>query len=165
MKLLDNFIKNSALFVPLFLFGISSASLSAAYIAEYGFGLLPCILCLYQRVPFAVIIVLSILVIPFRFSKKALRALLILSSIAFFVGGSIAIFQVGVEQGYWSGTEDCGDNIVAKTTEELLEALKKAPTKRCDEPEFWFLGITMAGWNILYSYFLSIFSLFLFRRI
>ena len=64
----------------------------------------------------------------------------------------IAIFHVGVEQGWWQGTAACtGASTAGMTTEELTQAIMNAPVTRCDEPAFVFLGISMAGYDAIYA--------------
>lgn len=142
----------------------SVAALLGAYISQYVFGMEPCILCLYQRVPYWAVIALSFLVILFL-KKINLKIFLVICIAAFLAGAAIAFFHVGVEYKWWRGTDSCGTKIVAKTAEEMLAAIKAAPVARCDEPPFLFLEISMAGWNFLYSIFLSGLGIFFFRRI
>lgn len=157
-------VKRRSFLIPLLLIIISAASLSFAYIAQYGFGLLPCILCLYQRVPYAVVIAVSLI---FLFLKKdgGAKLLLFISGIVFLVGASIAGFHIGVENGWWQGTSDCGGGEIAHTVEELKERIIAAPVTRCDEPSFFFLGLTMAAWNMLYSLALAGICFYFLRKI
>jgi len=128
--------------------------LSAAYISQYGFGLKPCILCLYQRVPYAVNIALGVLAFLASFRYPRLTKLLIaLAASSFLVGAAIAGFHVGVEQNWWKGLPSCGGDIVPQhvSIEELRNAMEHQAIVRCDQPAFVFLGISMAGYNFLIS--------------
>jgi disulfide bond formation protein DsbB len=122
------------------------ALLAAALISQYGFGLLPCKLCLWQRVPYIFIAFAGTLAI---FSKTLRPYLVIICAVAFFIDAGIAAFHVGVEQHWWRLEEECGSTITGGSTEDIFKQLMNAPAKRCDEPQFVLLGISMAGWNIL----------------
>jgi disulfide bond formation protein DsbB len=140
----------------LLLLGAAILSLGSAYLAEYGFGLKPCILCLYERVPYAIVLVAAFLMLTPKRSPVAVNAWLkLLCALAFSVGAGIAFFHVGVEHHWWEGTEKCSGSTLAKTLDELKSQILGAPTVRCDEPAFVFLGISMAGYNMLWSIFLA----------
>jgi disulfide bond formation protein DsbB len=132
----------------------SAVILSGAYISQYGFGLKPCILCLYQRVPYLMNIALGVVafLISFRYPRLT-KPLLALAVLSFCVGAAIAGFHVGVEQGWWKGLPSCGGDIVPKNVsiDELREAMEHQAIVRCDQPAFVFLGISMAGYNFLIS--------------
>jgi disulfide bond formation protein DsbB len=137
------------------LLGVAILSLASAYLAEYGFGLKPCILCLYERVPYAVVLVAAFLMLALKKSPAANAWLKLLCALTFSVGAGIAFFHVGVEHHWWEGTEKCSGSTLAKTLEELKSQILGAPAVRCDEPAFVFLGISMAGYNLLWSVFLA----------
>ena len=95
---------------PLVLLLASLGALAVAYTAEYGFGLDPCALCLYQRVPYAVVAVLALSAMVFP-ADPWRRVALAIAGMALVVGAGIALYHVGVEQ-------DClspGKNIVNGT--------------------------------------------------
>jgi len=158
-------IKNPTRNIPIFLFVASVLPLMTAYIAEYGFGLLPCILCICQRIPLAIIAVVSSLVLIVRIKPDKIRPVLLICALAFLVGGGIAAFHVGVEQKKWHGTTNCGNSGISNTVEELRAKITLAPVVRCDEPAFIFMGLSMAGWNVIYSFALAFSCLFVFRKL
>lgn len=84
----------------------------------------------------------------------------------FLVNAGIAFFHTGVEQHWWAGLETCsGGGSEPQTLEELRQQLFTAPAARCDTPAFVFMGLSMAGWNVLYCLGLSAFFMRLaFRR-
>ncbi len=143
--------------ILLFLLFISISSLSLAYISEYFFGLKPCILCLYQRIPFFVIIFISSIAL-FLFKKTNLQKIAItLCILSLFINASIAFYHVGVEQKIFQMTEKCSDDLSkTQSLEELKAALKNAKLAKCDEPQFYFLGLTFAAWNMVFCFFLAI---------
>src|SRR5262245_23281781 len=85
---------------------VSLATLAFVYIAQYGFNLQPCVLCLYQRKPYIFAAILGLQAFFFTDkNKKATYILLLLCGILFLVGMGIAGFHVGVEQGWWKGLQ------------------------------------------------------------
>lgn len=134
---------------------ISAATLGMVFIAQYGFGLAPCQLCLWQRWPYAAAIVfgLAALVLP-----RLRPILLALAAFSILVGGGIAVFHVGVEEKWWPGLTSCGGGPTPDSIDALRAQLLTAPVARCDEVSFRFLGLSMAGWNVLWSACLVIFA-------
>ena len=131
---------------------ISAAALAAAYISQYGFGLKPCILCLYQRVPYFINIGLGLLALlaTFRY-PRLVTVLLWAAALVFFANAALAGFHVGVEQGWWKGLPSCGGAILPENAslEELRKALTQQEIVRCDKPAWVMFGISMAGYNFL----------------
>jgi disulfide bond formation protein DsbB len=138
---------------------ISAAALAAAYIAEYGFDLQPCILCLYQRVPYSLNIGFGALALitTLRYPRLA-SFLLVFSALIFFAGAAIAGFHVGVEQHWWQGLASCGGDVLPENAsiEELRKAITEQPVIRCDTPAWTLFGISMAGYNFILSLALGI---------
>jgi disulfide bond formation protein DsbB len=134
---------------------LSAATLGMAFIAQYGFGLAPCQLCLWQRWPYAAAVVfgLAALMLP-----RLRPALLALATLSIMVGGGIGVFHVGVEEKWWQGLTSCGGGPTPNSIEALRAQLLTAPVARCDEVSFRFLGLSMAGWNVLWSACLVIFG-------
>lgn len=129
---------------------ICVGTLAAAYLSQYGFGLKPCILCLYQRIPYFFAIGFGIC--GFIFQKHA-KAFVLMATGAFLANAGVAGFHVGVEQGWWPGLPSCGGQILPEsaTLEELRAALTQQEIVRCDKPAFELFGISMAGYNFLLS--------------
>ena len=133
-------------------------ALAAALTAEYAFGLRPCVLCVYQRVPYAVALGLGLLgLILLR--PAVLQPLLVLAAgLAFLAGAGIAGFHVGVEQHWWAGTPNCAlpgfDTNLSLA--ELQRQLDEAPDfVACDEVPWALFGISMAGYNLAASLILA----------
>jgi len=127
----------------------SALALAGAYIAQYGFDLLPCHLCLWQRVPYAIAIMAGLAAWFFN-----PRPWLWLMALLFIGGSAIAFFHAGVEYRWWEGTNACSYDLASLSTEELREAIMK-PKPRCDAVAWSFLGISMAGYNVAYSALLA----------
>lgn len=140
---------------------LSAASLGAAFVAQYGFGLAPCELCIWQRWPYAASILLGLaaLLLP-----RWRAPLLVLAALSFAAGAGIAVFHVGVEEKWWQGLASCSGAPTPKSLEELRVQLMTAPVVRCDEAAFRFLGLSMAGWNVIWAALLAVFTAIAARR-
>lgn len=133
---------------------VSAFSLAAAYVAQYGFDLQPCILCLYQRVPFAAVIVLGMA--AYFVPEKQRRWLIALCGVAFAAGAAIAAFHTGVERLWWKGTESCTSmEFDATSVEAIMEQIKNNKFARCDQIPWALFGLSMANYNALMSAALS----------
>lgn len=147
--------------VPIFVLAVSSLALATGFIAQYVFGLQPCILCLIQRIPFAIAGGFAALALISSLRQR--RMLMVLAGLAFLINSGIAVYHVGVEKGYWASscapTE--GGPVVAG---DLAALMSKKVEVRCDEPAWQFEGITMAGLNIVFSGGIALVILVLARR-
>jgi len=126
----------------------SAAILLGAIGSEYLGGLVPCKLCLWQRWPHAVAVVLGALALVLgpRAWIAALGALATLST------AGIGVYHTGVEQKWWLGPQGCtGFDISGMSSQQLMDAITAAPLIRCDEIQWVFLGLTMASWNAIFS--------------
>ncbi len=142
-----------------------SFALILAYISQYAFNFQPCILCLYQRIPYFFVVFLAILGLIFLNKKYFGRLIIILSIIALFVNSGLAFYQVGIEQKIFKMTSKCGDDLSQiNSLEELRDAINNKKSARCDEPELFILGLSMAAWNMIFSFTLATFSIFLYKR-
>jgi disulfide bond formation protein DsbB len=141
---------------PLLVLAASLAILGAALASQYLGGLAPCELCLWQRWAYVATIGLGLAAL---LAGGRLRAGLIgLAALAFLAGAGIAGFHVGVEQHWWAGLPGCSAGTGAQTLEALRAQVLAAPVVRCDEVAFSFLGLSMAGWNVVASLVLAVFS-------
>jgi len=148
---------------PLLLLLASIAVLGSALASQYFGGLQPCILCIYQRIPYAAVILISGAAL---FMPAWPRAIAIaLAGLTLLTGSGIAVFHVGVEQHWWQGTAACGGTDAAADSLEALRAqILAAPTVRCDEVPWSLFGVSMAGYNALVSLGLGSASLFVARQ-
>ena len=146
--------------LPAALLALASAGvLGAALVFQYGFGYQPCILCLYQRVPYAAVLGFGIITLAFPRWRGLGDALLVASGLALLANAGIATYHVGVEHHWWAGTSACGaSGGAALTLEDLRAQVMKAPVVRCDEIQWSLFGITMAGYNVVVSLALSAFA-------
>lgn len=136
--------------ISLFLVLFSIGALGSAYTSQYIFGLEPCILCLYQRIPFFITLTLSLISL---FLKGKIRLFAItLCGISLISGAAIAFFHTGIENKIFTLEDGCVIGATPPSTiEEMTMQLMGKPNVPCNEPQFVFLGISMAGWNFLFS--------------
>jgi disulfide bond formation protein DsbB len=130
---------------------LPSALLFGALGSQYLGGLYPCEMCYWQRWPHGAAIALAILALasPLRSSRSRLLTLLAAAAIA--VSGLIGVYHAGVEAGIFEGFTTCTALVTGSSTDELLRQITHAPIIRCDQVQFAFLGISMAGWNAILS--------------
>lgn len=126
----------------------SAGLLGGAFAFQHIGGLAPCQLCLWQRWPHAVAILIGILALAMGW-----RRLLWLGALAALTTAGIGIFHVGVEQHWWEGLATCtAGSISGISTADLLDpTVDVAAPVRCDEIAWSLFGISMAGWNVLVS--------------
>jgi disulfide bond formation protein DsbB len=128
----------------------SAALLLGALAFQYLGGLAPCVLCMWQRYAHVATIALAVIAVfaPHRIAPFLLAA----AGLALLSGAGIAGFHVGVEQHWWPGTAECGSTIgPAGNIEELRARLMAQPIVRCDEVAWSLFGVSMAGYNLLFS--------------
>ena len=143
-------------------------TLTTVFIFEY-LGVSPCILCLYQRVPYFIAGILGLLAL---FIKKHAKYLVLITAFGFFINIFIAGFNVGVERHWWEGTEQCEEQGVnTPTTIEEMQAVitgqKKETLARCDEIGWSLFDnkiITLAVLNVFGSLVLFLILTFGFIR-
>lgn len=124
---------------------IPAALLGGAYIGQYVFGLYPCEMCWWQRYPHFAALALALI----AFVVPPQRLWLALAGLAIFVSGLIGAFHAGVEYGWWEGLTACSSPVLQGG--DPLEAVLNAPLVRCDEVQWSLFGISLAGWNFLFS--------------
>ena len=125
--------------------------LIGAFASQYFGHLYPCKLCWWQR--YAHMVAFALAVIAFSAPALAPRArtFTLLAALAIAASGALGVYHAGVEAGVFQGFSTCDTLPKATTTAELLKQITHAPLVRCDEIQFSFLGISMAGWNAIIS--------------
>lgn len=127
-------------------------ALAAALVSQFVFGLRPCDLCVLQRYPYAMIVVLGgVAALLIRKKAALLIPFSLLLASLFFLDAGIAAYHVGVEQGWIEGPAACSGSATATTLDALRAQLAGAPLVSCKDAAFVFLGLSMAGWNMLYA--------------
>ena len=127
--------------------GVPLALLGGALISQYVGHLYPCELCWYQRYPHIAALVLAALafVLP---GRPARRVLIALAAVAILLSGAIGVFHAGVEYHWWQGFTACTSTMSGPVT---LDSIMNAPIVRCDVAQWRLFGISLAGFNALFS--------------
>ena len=126
---------------------VPGALLGGALVSQYVGGLYPCELCWFQRYPHIVAIVLALL--AFVSPGRGLQRLFVsLAGVAVLVSGVIGVFHAGVEYHWWQGFTECTSTMTGPVT---LESIMKAPIVRCDVAQWTLGGISLAGFNAVFS--------------
>ncbi len=127
---------------------IPSSLLGGALISEYGFGLYPCEMCMWQRWPHLAAIIFALGALLLR-KQKASLLLLLLAAAGILTSGLIGGFHAGVEYGWWEGITSCATNVAAGG--DMLDSIMNAPLVRCDVAPWSLFGVSLAGYNFLLS--------------
>jgi len=137
-----------------------SLVLISAFVIEYGFGHQPCKLCLYERIPYFLSI---LLIIKILFIKKYERVTLLALSLIFIGSATLAFYHFGIEQGFVSESFVCETRNLSETLskEQLLEQLKQNNIS-CKDVSFRILGMSLAAINTIFSLILSVMFIRLF---
>jgi disulfide bond formation protein DsbB len=132
---------------------LPAALLAGAFGSEYLGGLVPCEMCWWQREAHMVAVVFAALAFTGPAESSRSRNLVLLATAAIAASGMIGVYHAGVEAKIFEGFTQCTAMALTKgaSTAELLKQLTHAPLVRCDEVQFRFLGISMAGWNAILS--------------
>ena len=133
-----------ALLLPLALLGGALGSQSLG-------GLYPCDMCYWQRWPHAAAILFALLAFTGPADSPRSVNLTLLAALAIAISGVIGVYHAGVEAKIFEGFTTCTSMNKGLSTAELLKQISRAPLVRCDEVQFGFLGISLAGWNAILS--------------
>jgi disulfide bond formation protein DsbB len=160
---------NPAAAAALAVFAIALATLAGAWFFQYAIGLPPCPLCLEERIPYHVVIPLSLLMVIaalVRAPAKLLTVGFIAIVVAVLCNVAVGTYHAGVEWHFWAGPTDCSGPLTDLSAGgSLLNQLQSVHIVRCDEAAWRFLGISLAGYNVLISLLLAVIAGFgLFAR-
>ena len=128
-------------------------ALSAAYYIEYILGHQPCNLCLIERIPYAISIIIIVICL---FTQKFEKITLIILSITFFAAALLSFYHFGIEQGFIKESLVCDLNNPGNelSREALLNQLKEMPIS-CKDVTFKIFGLSLATFNVFISIILS----------
>ncbi len=147
--------RNPALTASLAVALIAAVTLSGAWYFQLVRGLVPCPLCLEQRYAYYLAVPLAALV-AFGAARGAPRQV-VLAGLAILALAALAnvwlgTYHAGVEWGFWKGPTDCTGPVGnLGSAGSLLERLDTVKVVRCDEVQWRFLGLSLAGYNVLIS--------------
>ena len=140
----------------------STLSILFAFYVEYILGHKPCNLCLFQRLPYILIIFLIVLLLIFRNFE---RLIFLFLSIIFLSGALLALYHFGIEQGIFSESFVCKDDDKVGTLnkKEILKQLKIRQIS-CKDVTFTILGVSLATINTFVSTILAIITFNIFIK-
>ena len=151
----DQNIKNFFIIV----FTISFFSLAAALFVEYILNFKPCILCIYQRIPYAIALLISLIAF-FNGNKKTL---LVILGLTFVASVLLSGYHVSIEKGIIEPLFSCtGENIKALEKEEILKSLNNIQPD-CKDVDFSIFGVSLATLNFIISFVLTIVIVYIFK--
>lgn len=130
---------------------LPAALLAGAFGSELIGGLVPCEMCWWQRYPHMAAVVLAALAFTGPARSGRSRLLTGLAATAIAISGLIGVYHAGVELKIFEGLTTCSSFAAGASTDELLKSILNAPLVRCDQVQWSFLGISMAGWNAIIS--------------
>ena len=128
-----------------------SVLLGGALISQYVGVLYPCEMCMWQRWPHLVAIFFALTAFGLRARPATSLLFTALAAIAIAVSGGIGVFHAGVEYGWWQGLTACSTTATGGSTSEMLDAIMDAPLVRCDVAPWTLLGVSLAGFNAIFS--------------
>ena len=139
-----------------------SLVLVSAFIIEHQLDHKPCKLCLYERIPY---FLSMLLIIKMLFIKKYERVTLLILFLIFISSTILAFYHFGIEEGFFNESLACTTGDLSKTLskEELLEQLKQSVTS-CKDVSFRILGLSLAAINTIFSLVLSVIFVRLFMN-
>ena len=141
---------------------VISLTIISALIIQYWLDHEPCKLCLYERIPY---FLSMLLITKILFIKKYEKIALLILFLVFMSSTVLAFYHFGIEQGFFSESLACtsGDLSEMLSKEELLEQLKQNSIS-CKDVSFRILGLSLAAINTIFSLVLSVIFVRLFMN-
>jgi len=147
-------VKNSKNLLIKFIFLVSIIALVFAFFIEYILGHQPCNLCILERIPYLVAIIVVLL--NFKFIQFE-KFFILLLTIIFLAGTILSLYHLGIEQGFIEESLVCdlksGSNLLSK--EEILKKLQEKSIN-CKDVTFKIFGLSLTSYNILISLLITI---------
>ena len=147
-------VKNRKNLLIKFIFLVSIIALVSAFFIEYVLGHQPCNLCVLERIPYLLAIIVLLLNYKFIQFEKFFMLLL---TIIFLTGTALSLYHLGIEQGFIQESLVCdlksGSNLLTK--EEILKQLQEKNVS-CKDVTFKIFGLSLTSYNILISLLITI---------
>ncbi|MDC0925843.1 disulfide bond formation protein B [Candidatus Pelagibacter sp.] len=147
-------VENSKNLLIKLIFLVSIIALVSAFFIEYVLGHQPCNLCILERIPYLLAII--IILLNFKFSHYE-KFFILLLSIIFLAGAIISLYHLGIEQGFIQESLVCdlksGSNLLSK--EEILKQLQEKSVS-CKDVTFKIFGLSLTSYNILISLLITV---------
>ena len=128
-----------------------AALLAGALGSQYLGGLHPCEMCHWQRWPHYAAVALALVAFAMRGAADRGRSFVWLAAFAILTSGAIGVYHAGVEAGMFEGLTQCTAPAAGGSSADILADIMANPLVRCDQVQFSFLGVSMAGWNAIVS--------------
>lgn len=137
-----------------------AAVIGSALAFEYIGGYIPCELCLLQRKPYyigLVIAVITLITIALRLPARVTKSLILLLGVIMIVSTGLGVYHAGVEWHFWEGPSACSATAGAgfTGTGDILGQLNSFKGPSCTEAALRIFGISLAGWNVVTSLILT----------
>ena len=146
-------LNNKSLFLNLILF-VSFVALLSAFFIEYILGHQPCNLCILERIPYVIAIVIVLLNYKFSQFEKIFLVLLV---IVFLTATILSVYHFGIEQGFIEESLVCDlkNGSEATSKEEILKQLQEQKVS-CKDVTFKIFGLSLTTYNIVISILITI---------
>ena len=146
-------LNNKSLFLNLILF-VSFIALMSAFFIEYVLGHQPCNLCILERIPYVIAIV--IILLNYKFSQFE-KIFLVLLVIVFLTATILSVYHFGIEQGFIEESLVCDlkNSSEATSKEEILKQLQEQKVS-CKDVTFKIFGLSLTTYNIVISILITI---------
>ena len=146
-------LNNKSLFLNLILF-VSFVALLSAFFIEYILGHQPCNLCILERIPYVIAIV--IILLNYKFSQFE-KIFLVLLGIVFLTATILSVYHFGIEQGFIEESLVCDlkNGSEATSKEEILKQLQEQKVS-CKDVTFKIFGLSLTTYNIIISILITI---------
>ena len=133
----------------------SLGALAVALTAQYGFGLEPCVLCTYQRIPYWAVAGMALVALLMPESDRGGVAMMI--AVVFALGAALAFYHFGVEQKWWAAATACAAQGGMPTSFDAFRAQPLAPiAKPCDAVDWTVFGLSITLYNSAMSLSLAV---------
>lgn len=132
-----------ALLLPL---ALMAGALGSQFIGH----LVPCEMCVWQRWPHVAAIVVALLAFVVR-PRPVTMLFVLFAGVLIALSGAIGVFHAGVEYHWWQGITACTTDLKAGNPMDILNEALRKPLVRCDVPQWSLFGISLAGFNAIFS--------------
>lgn len=131
---------------------ISTWLVIGAFFMQIFFGLQPCDLCVWQRIPHLAVMFGAVLV-PLKF----VRFTLIMQAMAYFINAALALYHTGIERLWWKGIGECvSPEINQLSINDLYQKLMMTNIVKCNEISFSLFGLSLTNYNLIVCTLLGI---------
>ena len=145
-------LKNNK-YILLGILSFSICSLLIAYYIEYVLGHKPCNLCLIERIPYFIALILTLFLLIVNRLEKIILIIMLLS---FLFGATVSFYHFGIEQGFFNESLVCNlGNDDVSDKDKLLKQLEQSTVVSCKNVTFRFLGLSLTTINFFFSLILS----------